>query len=105
MVSAVIVGNINREMSEFLPAREHGKRCVASALVCLPCCASCFLSRKHVGNLLRVWKRAYGILCITLNTEFRGRPHLLYNALEGGGVVSNLLYVLYKGGGVFADVI
>ena len=29
-----------------------------------------------------------------------GVVHILYNAL-GGGVVSNLLYALYEGGGLF----
>jgi len=34
-----------------------------------------------------------------------GVIHILYNALEGGGVVSNLLYALYKGGGLFLLVL
>jgi len=54
-----------------------------------------------ISNLLHLSQHS------TLNWSWRdkltlfGVVHILYNALDGGGVVSNLLCALYKGMGLF----
>jgi len=67
------------------------------------CCALKFLHALQIDQPLLAHTRTGRGSPKNFNREnlkfgLRGRPH---NALEGGGVVSNLLYALYEGGGCF----